>query len=163
MMIGKSEKRIVTKFSLFKSDQGMYILPATAIMNPMIVVPDWESTHSTSMLAVLPQRKWGGVFSRFIKKVDKGMSLDGTGNSPRDNVDTEDEEEEDDDDQVDVKDDSDGQKEDEDEGVDDDSLVPEFNNESDSDIEVGNVAVDVETDEEGPWEGYDNELEGHLV
>lgn len=141
------EMRLVTPFSLFKDDQGMYILPATAIMNPMIVVQDWESTSAANMLAILPQRKWPTVFSRFIRNVHGGVTIDDMGKKPK------------------KHDDKDA---DEQEGgvvsmagagveiMDNDPLVPEYEANSDADIEQVDELechIDVESgDEQREWE-----------
>ena len=61
-------KKMITPFKLTDSD-AMYILPATAIKMPLLVVRDFGAESKRNYLHCLPRTKWPGLFTLKIKEL----------------------------------------------------------------------------------------------
>ena len=65
-------KQIVYQFNMENND-NVYILPATSIKRPLIVIRDFGTKDSLSRLHVLPKRDWGRIFKqKIIDMMNKG-------------------------------------------------------------------------------------------
>ena len=71
-------EHIATPFEMHKKAH-VYVLPASAIVRPLAVAPDFGADDSRSFINVLPQKDWGRIFKRLIMSFMDGGSDGGGG------------------------------------------------------------------------------------
>ncbi len=70
-------QHIATPFGMEKAAK-VYVLPASTIVRPLAVVPDFGAGNSTRFLNVLPQKDWGNIFKRLtVSHMNEGGHEDG--------------------------------------------------------------------------------------
>ena len=62
------DRTMFTPFSMQKGDKG-FIIPASKIIRPLLVVRDFGTKNSLQYINCLPQQKWGRLFTLLIKQV----------------------------------------------------------------------------------------------
>lgn len=76
------EKKFVVPFTMQEGITGMYVMPISAIVNPVTVVKDYSQDKSTRFLAVLPKRRWHRYFHHFIQQCSNGKEESSSEDEP---------------------------------------------------------------------------------
>ena len=63
-------QHIATRFEMEKK-APVYVLPASTIVRPLAVVPEFGAKHSTSFINVLPKKDWSRIFKSLIEELMK--------------------------------------------------------------------------------------------